>query len=106
VTEYQVIIESEADDVMYSRAKYIAIESGSKAAGQRYYNAVYDFCQSLSTLPRRYRKRDDLRSDIRIAYYQGSTVSPYLIDEKTKIVHILNVLHSSQDYEDKLRQPD
>ena len=88
MTEYQVIIEPEAEDAMYARAEYIAIKSGSKAVGQRYYNGIYAFCQSLSLFPQRSEKRNDLYPNLHVTNYRGTDIVAYEIDENTKTVHI------------------
>ena len=100
--EYKVRIKAPARKKIRERAEYIALESGSKKNGQNYAKGIREFCQSLSTFPHRSIKRADLRPHLRITNYKGTSIIAYRIDDKTKSVHILDVFHSAQNYEELL----
>ena len=104
VSEYKVIFEPESEYSIQEQADYIAHRSGLPIIGQRYMDGITKLCKSLAAFPYIGLKRDDLREGLRVINYKGTAIIPYLVNEETKAVHILTVIHSSQDYERVLRQ--
>jgi plasmid stabilization system protein ParE len=101
---YKIIFEAEAEQAIRERAEYIELRSGSTTSEQ-FVTGIYAFCESLSVFPNRGKARNDLRENMRITNYKGTSVIPYKVNEKNKTVHILDVIHSAQDYENVLKEP-
>ena len=91
---------------MVARADYIAKSSGFKETPRRNLAGLRKHCESLSLHPHRNIRRDDLRPNLNLANYRGTTVIAYRIDEETKTVFVLDMFHSSQNYEAILQESD
>ncbi|MCC7229233.1 MAG: type II toxin-antitoxin system RelE/ParE family toxin [Fimbriimonadaceae bacterium] len=67
----------------------------------RFTEAIVQFCESLSTFPRRGNKRDDVRPGLRVTHYRKRVIIAFVVD--ADLVSILGVFHGGQDYESILR---
>jgi len=101
---YTVVITPEAEQNMRERASYIVKASGLKVTTRRYITNLRKFCLALSSFPHRHVRRDDLRPDLHLTNYLGTTVIAYDVHEDTEKVRILAIFHSSQNYEPLLKK--
>ena len=56
-----------------------------------------EFCESLSTVPRRGTRRDDVRPGLRVTSYRKRVVIAFVV--VSGVVSILGVFYGGQDYE-------
>ena len=88
-------------------AEHIERWTGDRAMADRTVDAIRDFIKSLSTVPHRGTKRDDLRPGLRIVPFKKRTTIAIEIDDNAEVVTILRVFYGGQDYEAILgREPE
>lgn len=79
--------------------------TGDRALADRTIDAIRDFIKSLSKVPHRGTKRDDLRPGLRIVPFGRRTAVAIEIDDKNAVVTVLRVFYGGQDYESVLSRP-
>ena len=97
---HRVVFAPEAEDQLAALYRYIASASSADIA-DRFTEAIVQFCESLSTFPRRGNKRDDVRSGLRVTHYRKRVIIAFVVD--ADLVSILGVFYGGQDYESILQ---
>lgn len=100
---YSVVFTPEARDQLADIYRYIADASGVPGVAAGYTEAIIACCEGLSTFPLRGRKRDDVRSGLRVTYYKKRVVIAYTVEDR--MVSIIGVFYGGQDYESTLEDP-
>jgi plasmid stabilization system protein ParE len=93
---YTIVFTPEAETQLTELYGYIAAEASPDIAA-RFTDGIVTYCESLSTLPLRGVKRDDVRLGIRITNYRGRVVVAFEVDADR--VHIIGIFYRGQDYE-------
>jgi toxin ParE1/3/4 len=103
---YSVVFAPEALEQLLALYQFIA-EQGAPLTAERYTNAIVDYCEAMSTFPKRGTQRDDIRPGLRVTNYRGATVIAFAVDDATKMVSIVGVFYGGQDFETLLQdEPD
>ena len=76
---------------------------GAPLTAERYTNAIVDYCEAMSTFPKRGTRRDDIRPGLRVTNYQGAAIIAFAVDDETKTVFIIGVFYGGQDFETLLQ---
>lgn len=76
---YRVVFAPEAEDQLAKLYRYIASASSTQIA-DRFTEAIVQFCESLSTFPRRGNKRDDVRPGLRVTHYSKRVIIAFVVD--------------------------
>ena len=97
---HRVVFAPEAEDQLAALYRYIASASSTDIA-DRFTEAIVQFCESLSTFPRRGNKRDDVRPGLRVTHYRKRVIIAFVVD--ADLVSILGVFYGGQDYESILQ---
>lgn len=98
---HRVVFAPEAEDQLAALYRYIASASSTDIA-DRFTEAIVQFCESLSTFPRRGNKRDDVRTGLRVTHYRKRVIIAFVVD--ADLVSILGVFYGGQDYESILQE--
>lgn len=98
---HRVVFAPEAEDQLAALYRYIASASSTDIA-DRFTEAIVQFCESLSTFPRRGNKRDDVRPGLRVTHYRKRVIIAFIVD--ADLVSILGVFYGGQDYESILQE--
>lgn len=80
-------------------AEHVERWTGDRALADRTVDAIRDFIKSLSTLPHRGTKRDDLRPGLRIVPFKRRTAIAIEVNDHAGVVTVLRVFYGGQDYE-------
>ncbi len=99
---YDVVFGEAAISDLIRIAAYIADASGLPAVAHRYVDCVEAACRALESAPQRGRRRDDLRSGLRVLSVGNRTVAAFTVDEEADRVRILRIFHGGQHYESVL----
>jgi toxin ParE1/3/4 len=67
-------------------------QAGAPITGERYVDAIVDFCMSLQTLAARGVAREDLLPGLRITHFRKRAIIAYLLDDET--VSIVGVFYT------------
>lgn len=86
-------------------AEHIERWTEDRALADRTVDTIRAFIKSLSTMPHRGMKRDDLRPGLRIVPFGKRTAIAIEIDDDAKVVTVLRVFYGGQDYEAVLGRP-
>lgn len=103
--EYRVEEKPDAFHDYRAIAEHIERWTGDRALADRTIDVIRDFIKSLSKVPHRGTKRDDLRPGFRIVPFRRRTAVAIEIDDKNGVVTVLRVFYGGQDYEAVLRRP-
>ena len=95
---YAVAFAPEAEDDLAELYHYIAAH-GSPVTALQYTEAIITYCESMSSLPHRGTRRDDVRPGLRITNYRHRTVIAFEVDDPAGIVTVLGVYYGGRDYE-------
>jgi plasmid stabilization system protein ParE len=68
-----------------------------QSLGERYVDAIVDFCMSLQMFAGRGVAREDLLPRLRITHFRKRATIAYLLDDET--ISIVGVFYGGQDYE-------
>jgi toxin ParE1/3/4 len=101
--QYEVLFTPEAQEQLLKLYRDIAKEATAEVAW-RYTNAVFEYCEGLSTFPMRGRKREDIRPGLRTTAYRRRTEIAYTVEEGK--VSIIGIFHGGQNYEAALKVED
>lgn len=71
--KYRVVFAPEAEEQLAALYRYIASASHADIA-DRFTEDIVQFCESLSTFPRRGNKRDDVRPGLGVTHYRKRVV--------------------------------
>jgi plasmid stabilization system protein ParE len=94
--KYRVVFAPEVEEQLAALYRYIASVASNDIA-DRFTEAIVQFCESLSTFPRRGNKRDDVRPGLRVTNYRKRVVIAFVVDPG--VVSILGVFYGGRDYE-------
>ncbi len=94
--KYRVVFAPEAEEQLAALYRYIASASHAEIA-DRFTEGIVQFCESLSTFPRRGNRRDDVRPGLRVTHHRKRVVIAFVVD--AGVVSILGVYYGGQDYE-------
>jgi plasmid stabilization system protein ParE len=98
----------EKPEVLYD---YIAIAThierwtDDRVLADRTVDAIRNFVKSLTSIPHRGTRRDDLRPGLRIVPFKKRTAIAIEIDDAADVVTVLRVFYGGQNYEAVLRPP-
>lgn len=95
---YSVVFAPEAQAQLLALYHYIAGQ-GAPISAERYTEAIGDYCETMSTFPKRGTQRDDIRPGLRVTNYQGVSIIAFAVDEANKSVSIIGVFSGGQDFE-------
>ncbi len=98
---HRVVFAPEAEDQLAALYRYIASASSTDIA-DRFTEAIVQFCESLSTFPRRGHKRDDVRPGLRVTNFRKRVIVAFVVD--ADLVSVLGVFYGGQDYESILQE--
>ena len=62
-----------------------------------------EFCYELGLFPRKHLERDDIRKDLHIVGFEGSTTIAYHVNDTTRVVSVLGIFYGGQNWEAALR---
>ena len=92
-----MVFSPEASDQLAEIYGYIARASGIPDVATRYTESIVTFCEGLSAFPLRGRKRDDVRSGLRVTFFKRRVVVAYMVEHN--IISIIGVFYCGQDFE-------
>lgn len=95
---YAVTFTPEAEEQLASLYRYIA-DKASPETAEDYTSAIVTYCEEMHTFPHRGRRRDDVRSGMRITNYKGRTVIAFAVDDSIMTVSVIGVYYGGRDYE-------
>jgi toxin ParE1/3/4 len=72
-------------------------EAGAPLAGERYVDAIVDYCMTLQTFAVRGVARDDLMPGLRVTHFRKRAIIAYLLE--SEVVSVVGVFYGGQDYE-------
>jgi len=98
IKRYTVKIEEEAQLQIEDLEIYICEHDSPKTASE-YCDRIYDFCESLSTFPKRFTHREDIRKGFYEAGFERRATITYSVDDTTDIVSVFGVYYGGQDWE-------
>ena len=101
MTSYKIVVQRSAQNDLHGAWEYIAIELREPAIAARVLNKLEQAIMSLSEMPHRYAALADklLKSkEIRRLPVENYLVF-YIVQEDTKTVSVLRVLHGRRDWE-------
>ncbi len=101
--QYTVIFTPRALRQLAGLYSYIADRSG-EARAESFTGRIVADCQSLSTLPERGSKRDDIRPNLRIKGYAKSVTIAFSVNTDAVAIH--GIFYGGQDFETVLRDSD
>jgi toxin ParE1/3/4 len=99
---YSVVFAPEAQEQLLALYQFIAGQ-GAPLTAERYINAIVDYCEAMSTFPKRGTQRDDIRPGLRVTNYRGAAIIAFAVDDATKTVSIIGVFYGGQDFETMLQ---
>ncbi len=102
---YSVVFTPRAERQLANLYAYIANQSGVKQA-ENFVEAIVDDCRSLSAIPQRGVKRDDIRPNLRVKGYARRASIAFSISAESAVVTIHGVFYGGQDFEPLLRDAD
>lgn len=94
-----VVFTPEAEAQLVDLYGYIAEEASPEIAA-RFTNRIMSYCESLSTLPARGNRRDDIRLGLRITNFRKCVAIAFNVDDER--INIIGVFYGGQDYESAL----
>jgi toxin ParE1/3/4 len=83
---------------------YMAEHGRSEASIERYSGGVFDFCEGLSSFPKRGTVYDDVMPGLRITNFKGDTILAFVVDEEARTVTFLGITYGGQDWQPMYRQ--
>jgi toxin ParE1/3/4 len=99
---YRLIIGPMAEADLIALYTFIRDERQDPTIAIQYLRRIRDFCQNLAELPKRGRKRDDLRQGLRLIGFERRVVVAYRIIENN--VDIRRIFYGGRDYETLLEE--
>lgn len=93
---YQVVFAPEAESQLLALYFQIATASSPQIAAD-YTSAIVDECESLSTIPDRGTRRDDIRPGLRTFGFRKRVTIAFEVREKTAT--ILGIFYGGQSFE-------
>ena len=98
--KHAVIFSPEAKEQLLSLYNYIEAAASPEIA-ERYISSIVTYCESLKNFPMRGKRRDDVRSGLRVTNYKKRTVIAFAVDDEQ--VSIIGIYYGGQDYETVLQ---
>jgi toxin ParE1/3/4 len=95
---YTVVFAPEAQEQLLALYQFIA-EQGAPLTAERYTSAIVDYCEAMSTFPKRGTQRDDIRPGLRVTNYQGAAIIAFAVDDATTTVSIIGMFYGGQNFE-------
>lgn len=99
---HAVVFTPEAEAQLVELYGYIA-EKASPEIAARFTDGIVTCCESLSTIPNRGARRDDVRPGLRITNYKRRVAIAFDMDNDR--VNIIGIFYGGQDYESVLLAP-
>jgi plasmid stabilization system protein ParE len=65
---YRVVFAPEAEEQLLALYRFISKVSANPEIARRYTEAIVDYCESMSEVPHRGTRRDDIRPGLRITH--------------------------------------
>ena len=96
--KYDVLLTPDAIQDLKDIYEYIVDASGLPQVAWAYIEKLRGECHSLETVPLRGQKRDDLRKNLRVVPIDKNAVVAFEINEKKRIVTILNIFYGGSMY--------
>ena len=99
MTKYKISVEAEKD---LEKIWAYTFETWSLEQADRYINQIFEEIEYISTKPEQgkdfsYARKGYLRTKVKLHYLF------YKIDQKTKMVEIIRILHQRMDIENRLK---
>jgi toxin ParE1/3/4 len=98
---YAVFFTPEAKEQLIELYGYIAANASPEIA-ERFTNGIVAYCESLSSLPARGNRRDDIRPGLRVTNYRKRVAIAFNVDDDR--VNIIGIFYGGQDYEAALEE--
>lgn len=98
---HQVVFAPEAESQLLALYFQIAAVSSAQIAA-RYTSAIADECESLSTLPSRGTRRDDIRPGLRTFGFRKRVTIAFEVT--SDVVTILGIFYGGQNFEPVFEQ--
>lgn len=99
---HAVVFTPEAEAQLVELYGYIA-EKASPEIAARFTDGIVTCCESLSTIPNRGARRDDVRPGLRITNYKRRVAIAFDMDNDR--VNIIGIFYGGQDYGSVLLAP-
>ncbi|MEQ9345561.1 MAG: type II toxin-antitoxin system RelE/ParE family toxin [Thalassospira sp.] len=100
---FRVVFTPESQEQLVALYHYVAKAASPRIAGN-YTTAIVDYCESLTTFPRRGTLRDDVRPGLRVTNYRKRTLIAYTVESDQ--VSIIGIFYGGQDFEASLLAED
>ena len=99
---YRVILSPEAEDDLVRIYRYIAF-AGFPENGTRFVEKIADFCQGLTTFPKRGTARPDVAKGIRTISFNQQVTVIFEVVEEQMVVNIGRIVQRRRDVERALK---
>jgi len=97
-----VVLREEAASDLSEIYDYVYRASLDPLTAERFTTRILDFCETIGTMPRGGRPRDDLLAGLRTFPFERRTVIAYRVVDD--VVEITNIFHGGRDFEALYRQ--